>query len=293
MSDFQGLATRSLNNSLLSLDYLAGAGPRIVRLSAFGKENLFADVPSKVSTAYGDFSFRGGHRLWHAPESLPRTYIPDNNDVSIEELSDGVRLKGTTEIETGITKVIEIHLAVDKAAVTIKHSLRNDSPWSVELAPWALTMFRLGGTVILPQPVGNADQNGLLNNRILVLWPYTKINDPRLVLRDDFILIHATLSPFLFKIGYFNPHRWMAYWLNGILFCKTFEISSGTIFPDGGCNSESYCNDQFVELESLGPLVKLEPGEEVCLTEKWELFPELDVPFLTSEICDFIRKGEM
>jgi hypothetical protein len=80
----------------------------------------------------------------------------------------------------------------------------------------------------------------------------------------------------------------MAYWINGILFCKTFELSSGTIFPDGGCNSESYCNDQFVELESLGPLVKLEPGEEVCLTEKWELFPELDVPFLTSEICDLI-----
>ncbi len=288
MSDFQGLPTRILNNGLISLEFPVGAGPRIVRLSAFGKENLFADVPTTVSTLYGDFFFRGGHRLWHAPETLPRTYIPDNDGVSIEELTDGVRLLGSTEIETGITKVIEIHLSVDQAAVTLKHTLRNESQGQVELAPWALTMFRLGGTVILPQPIGNADQNGMLNNRILALWPYTHINDPRLVLRDDFILIHSVPSPSPFKIGYYNPHRWMAYWLNGILFRKTFDISSGAAYPDGGCNTESFCNDHFTELESLGSLVKLEAGEAANLTETWELFPGLDVPFLSDEICEVL-----
>ena len=53
MSDFQGLPTRIIKNALISLEYLAEAGPRIVRLSAFGKENLFADIPNKVSTIYG------------------------------------------------------------------------------------------------------------------------------------------------------------------------------------------------------------------------------------------------
>lgn len=291
MSDFQGLPTRILNNGLLSLEVLAEAGPRIVRLSAFGKDNLFADIPTTVSTPYGDFFFRGGHRLWHAPEALPRTYIPDNDGVSIEELTDGVRLNGSTEIGTGITKVIEIHLSVDRAVVTLKHILRNDSLWQVELAPWALTMFRLGGTVILPQPIGNADQNGLLNNRILALWPYTHINDPRLVLRDDFILIHATPSPSPFKLGYYNPHGWMAYWLDGILFRKTFDISSEAAYPDGGCNAESYCNDRFVELESLGSLVRLEAGGVVNLTETWELYPGLNVPFLSGEICEVLSLG--
>ncbi len=291
MSDFQGLPTRTLNNSLVSLEYLANAGPRIVRLSAFGEDNLFADIPAKVNTPYGDFFFRGGHRLWFAPETLPLTYIPDNDGVTVEELSNGVRLNGTTQIETGITKAIEIHLLVDQAMVKIKHILQNDSLSQVELAPWALTMFRLGGTVILPQPVGNADQDGLVNNRILALWPYTQINDPRLVLRDDYILIHATSNPSPFKIGYYNPHGWLAYWLNGILFRKTFDISSGAAYPDGGCNAESYCNDQFVELESLGSLVKLNPGEEAFLTETWELFPGLDVPFLSDEICETLKSG--
>jgi hypothetical protein len=289
MSDFQGLPTRTLKNDLVSLDYLAGAGPRIVRLSAFGKKNLFADIPTSVRTPYGDFFFRGGHRLWHAPESLPRTYIPDDDGVSIEELPDGVRLKGLNEKETGITKTIEIHLPIERAAVSLKHILRNDSQYPVALAPWAVTMFRLGGTVILPQPVGNANPNNLLNNRILALWPYSHINDPRLVLRDDFILVHAAPNPSPFKLGYYNPQGWMAYWLDGVLFRKTFDIALGALtFPDGGCNTETYCNDQFVELESLGPLNSLIAGGEVSLTETWELYPSLDVPFLTDEIRNIL-----
>ena len=97
MSDFQGLPTRILKNDLVSLEYLAGAGPRIVRLSAFGKENLFADIPNSVRIPYGEFFFRGGHRLWYAPEEMPRTYFPDNDGVSIEDLPDGVRLKGSPQ----------------------------------------------------------------------------------------------------------------------------------------------------------------------------------------------------
>jgi hypothetical protein len=289
MSSFLGLPTRIIENGLLRLEFLVEAGPRIARLSAFGKENLFADIPGKVSTKYGDFFFRGGHRLWHAPEKLPRTYIPDDECVSIEELPDGVRLIGSTEIGAGISKSIEIRISVDQPSVCLTHTLQNDNLWQVELAPWALTMFRLGGTVILPQPVGKADIDGLLNNRILALWPYTHINDPRLVLRDDYILIRGIQTPTPLKIGYYNPHGWLAYWIDDILFRKTFDITPGATYPDGGCNTESYCNNLFVELESLGPLVKLEAGGTVKFTETWELYQDLDVPFLSGEIREKLR----
>ncbi|RPI25455.1 MAG: hypothetical protein EHM70_20060, partial [Chloroflexota bacterium] len=280
MSEFQNLPTRTLDNGQVKLEVLITAGPRIVRLSAFGKGNLFADVPASVTTAYGDFYFRGGHRLWHSPEALPRSYIPDNAGVAIQETTDGVILTGPTECGTGITKSIEIHLMRDQPIVRLNHALRNDSLWPVELAPWAITMFHLGGTVILPQPVGNADQDGLLSNRILAFWPYSHINDPRLTLRDDFILIHAVPGESPFKIGYLNKHGWAAYWIDGVLFRKTFEISTGAEYPDGGCNTESYCNDRFVELESLGPLTRIEPGASVELTETWELNPDLNLPYM-------------
>jgi len=290
MSDFQGLPSGVLKNEFLRLEYLISAGPRLVRLSAFGRQNLFAEIQNAVNTPYGKFMFRGGHRLWFAPEAMPRSYNPDNSGVTCRALENGVHLQGVTEIGSGIAKSMQIHLAQAQPVVTVKHTLRNDNAWAVELAPWALTMFRLGGTVILPQPVGNRDRDGLLNNRILALWPYAKINDSRLVLRDDTILIHATPDPAPFKMGYYNPHGWIAYCLDGILFRKTFDLTSGAAYPDGGCNAESYCNDQFVELESLGSLVKLEVGSEVSFTETWELYPDLEVPFLSPEIRPLLSR---
>jgi hypothetical protein len=291
MNYFQGLPTGELSNRLLRLEFLSEAGPRIVRLSAFGKDNLFADIPAAVNTPYGKFYFRGGHRLWFAPEAMPRTYNPDNDGGTFEVLEEGVWLKGAVEVGSGITKSIKIQLSADQPMVTLQHALRNDNLWPVELAPWALTMFRLGGTVILPQPVGNADRDGLLNNRILALWPYTKVNDPRLVLRDDFILIRAIPNSSPFKLGYYDPHAWIAYWLDGILFRKVFDMPHAAAYPDGGCNAESYCDDRFVELESLGGLVRLEVGGEVCFTETWELYPNLNVPFLSSEICEMLGQA--
>jgi hypothetical protein len=90
MPNFQGLPTQIISNEFMSLEFLKDAGPRIVRLSAFGKENLFADIPDSVNTQYGKFLYRGGHRIWLTPEALPRTYIPDNERILVEEISDGV-----------------------------------------------------------------------------------------------------------------------------------------------------------------------------------------------------------
>ncbi len=284
MGSFQGLSTAELKNDWLRLEYLNRAGPRIVRLSAFGKGNLFAEIPRSLITAYGEFFFLGGHRLWSAPESIPRTYIPDNDGLTQEALENGVLLQGAPESGSGIAKSMRIELLAGRPAVRVEHRLRNTGLWAVELAPWALTMFRLGGTVILPQPVGPADRDGLLHNRILALWPYSKIQDPRLALGDDFILIRAFSAPQPFKLGYYNPHGWIAYWLDGVLFRKVFDVPGGAAFPDGGCNTESYCNDQFVELESLGPLVKLGPGQEASFTETWEFYPDLHVPFLPPRV---------
>ena len=286
MKNLSSLPVRILDNGCIHIEALAEAGPRITRLSASGGENLLATLPDvkPATSEYGDFNFIGGHRLWHSPEAMPRTYIPDNEGLVSQDLPEGLRLSGPTEPGTGIAKTIEIRLAPGRPAATLTHTLCNNGLWPVELAPWALSMFRQNGLAILPQPVGNTDPAGLLNNRILALWPYTRINDPRLVLRDDFILIRASAQLPPIKIGYYNPHGWMAYWLDGVLFRKTFDLQPGMVYPDGGCNAEIYCGDQFIELETLGPSTKLAPASSVTLTETWELFSSLEQPFLPAEI---------
>jgi hypothetical protein len=180
----------------------------------------------------------------------------------------------------GLAKTIEIHLAPDAPRLVLRHELRNDNLWAVSFSAWALTMFRLGGVAILPQPVGNADPHGLLHNRTLSLWPYTRLHDPRLQLEDDVILIKADPLQPPVKVGYYNSHGWLAYYLDGILFRKNFDLHPGASYPDGGCNAESYCSHQFLELESLSPLTMVQPGDSILHTETWELFASLDQPFL-------------
>jgi len=268
---------RVLKNDFLQIEYLT-ASQRIMGLSLTGKPNMLADISGTppIPTPWGDFHFRGGHRLWHAPEAMPRTYAPDTGEMKITDLPDGVILETQTEPGTGIRKRIEIRLAADKPSATLTHTLINDGLWPVELAPWAITQFRLGGTVILPMPVGNADPAGLLSNRQFSLWPYARINDPRVKLGDEFILFKADAILPPFKIGYFNPHGWMAYWLDGVLFRKTFDVHREASHPDNNSNTEIYCNDQFVELETLAPLKTLNLGDSVNHIETWDIFYGLD-----------------
>lgn len=266
---------RILKNNFFEIEYFTQS-LRVCGVTPKGKTNLFADLSHQppIPTPYGDFYFRGGHRLWHAPEAMPRTYAPDTGDLEITDLPHGVSLETKPEPGTGICKRIEIQIATDKPAATLTHTLFNDGLWAVELAPWTITQFRLGGTAILPMPVGNVDAAGLLPNRQISFWPYTRINDPRLCLRDDYVIFKADALP-PFKMGYFNPHGWLAYWVDGVLFKKSFDTQLGKPYPDNNSNAELYCNDEFVELESLSPLVKLQPGESTQHVEVWELFDNI------------------
>jgi len=277
--------TRTLSNNFFELEYLTDS-LRIIGLTPKGKTNLLADLSAQppTPTPYGDFYFRGGHRLWHAPESMPRTYIPDTGPLIITDLENGVSLEAETEPGSGIKKRMIIQMDVETPAATITHMLINDGLWSVELAPWAISQFRLGGIAILPLPTENVDPAGLLSNRHFSFWPYTKLSDARLLLRDEYTFIKANPAP-PFKIGYYNPHGWLAYWVNGILFKKTVKPQINARYPDNNCNTEVYCNEDFIELESLAPFVQLAPGESVDHIERWEVSTSLP-----ANIKEFVDK---
>lgn len=277
--DYYGLETRSLENDFLRLDYLSTAGPRLVRLVLKGSaQNILAEMPNfVVETAVGPYHFRGGHRLWHSPEQLPRTYIPDDEGLTVENLPFGaVRLTGALEKETGLRKSMEVRLAADRAEVHLVHTIRNDGLWAVEFAPWAITQMRLGGVAVLPLRSGPV-QMGLLPDRNLVIWPYTRLNDPRLTLGDDLILVRGEAMEPAVKLGTRSTAGWLAYWNEGTLFVKSFAPAPDAPLPDYGCNSEVYSDHRFLELETIGPLQKLEPGQSVQHTETWQVFGNVEV----------------
>ena len=90
-------------------------------------------------------------------------------------LADGVRLAQVTDA-AGMQKTIEVHLAADGPQVTVVQSIKNNGPWPVETYPWGLTQVRPGGFAVLPQWTNPLDRYGLVCNRSLAIWPYTRIN---------------------------------------------------------------------------------------------------------------------
>ena len=273
-AEYYGLPTGRLENAHLRLDFLAQAGPRLVRLSLSGSEdNLLAELPGiGWDTPYGRFLLYGGHRLWLSPETLERTYVPDNSGLLVEKLGPGaVRLTQPADAVTHIYKSIEIRLHPGRPALTLRHTLVNQGGSTVEQSAWAITQFPLGGWAVLPQTSQAVDAHSYLPNRNLVLWPYTHWQDPRLHLRDEYILLQGMPVQAPVKLGYLNRQGWMAYRWRDYLFYKRFTPQENVIYPDFGSNAEAYANHQFVELETLAPLIRLEPGQSQEHIEAWEV----------------------
>ena len=265
-----------LGNGVLKLVVTQSIGPRILFLGFTGGENLLAELPDFVTDCPGTgiFHFYGGHRLWHAPEEPSRTYLPDDSPVDVSMLDNGLKVTQRTEAKTGLQKSIEIQLTADSARVTLTHRITNHGIWEVTCAPWAITQFKTGGTAVFPQIRTNT---GVLPNRNLTLWPYTDMTNPNVHWGSNYILVQANMtSPF--KIGFPNPRGWQAYWLNGTLFVKHAAYQAQAEYYDYGSSSESYCNDKFIELETLAPIGMIPRGGTATHLETWDLYKDIDRP---------------
>jgi len=286
--DFFGYDCYTLANQTLKLLVTRSVGPRILFLGFVEGENLLAELPDFVTDCPGRgvFHFYGGHRLWHAPEEPSRTYLPDDFPVEIAPLENGVVVTQNTEIQTGLQKSLEICLSDGTAQVVITHRLTNHGLWPVTCAPWAITQLKTGGLAILPQ---TRENTGVLPNRSLVLWPYTNMTNPNVQWGRNHILVSATMDA-PFKVGFPNPRGWLAYWLNETLFVKHAEYQERAEYYDFGSSSECYCNNEFLELETLAPIGTIAPGATASHAETWNLYNNIDRPHNEKDVQFLVEK---
>jgi hypothetical protein len=269
-----------LANKTVELILTSDIGPRAIRFGYIGQANEFAEDEEWVGKS-GDSEFHtyGGHRLWHAPESIPRTYSPDNESVKVEDTPQGIRLLPKPESSTGIQKEWLIGLSPSQAHVRIRHRLTNTGLWPVPLAPWAITEMAGGGVGILPYPPRLPHAESLLPTSRLAIWSYTDMTDLRwhwghkyILLRQDPKLAHPQ------KIGSLGSEGWTGYCRANHFFLKTYTFQPGADYPDHGSAAELFTNGKILEVETLGPLVRLEPGQSVEHLEDWFLFDSVPVP---------------
>lgn len=255
----------------VGVDFAVNAGPRIIGYARHGGPQLFASLPDDVieHPAVGTYRFLGGHRLWRAPEEPAITYEPDDTPVTVTIMDAGFELVGPLGADA-IVKAISV--SQHGGFTIVDHELRNEGWTPVRLAPWAITQLVPGGTAYLPQQRVPADEDGVLPNRHIVLWPYTDLSDPEVTISQDQVTVYASDRPSKSKVGVPNRLGWIAYALGDELFVKWSALHRDSeLYVDRGVSAECYRDERFIEMETLGPLVTVQPGKRAMHREIWTL----------------------
>jgi len=243
------------------------SGPRIIGLEVDGHGELLGSTAVVVDGDAGPVPLIGGHRLWSAPETRATTYVADA-PVLTSELDGGVRVESN---DTGQTLMKVMEVRPSGSSLIVDHTLVNVSSESVETAAWAITMVRLGGAVVIPVPERGLDEVGLQASFALVAWPYSDPADPRLTFDKSGARISVEEGP-TFKVGVSSLLGRVEYVLGDLRFTKTIEPYDPTErYADLGAVIQVYVGSGFCEIETLGPLRNLTPGDSVTHREVWEV----------------------
>ncbi|MEI6520069.1 MAG: hypothetical protein WCO98_08550 [bacterium] len=272
-----------LSNGSIELIATLDVGPRIISFSPIGGPNVMKNYPDQIGKSGEDeWQIRGGHRLWHAPEAKPRTYSLDNSPIKWEKLDDfSVKLISNPEPENGIQKEIELIMDSEANVVTVIHRTSNTGNWAIELAAWALTVMDAGGICIVPLPPKRSHTEVLVPDFPLVLWPYTDMSDPRFRWGKKYFTFSQDSTKSPAKFGMAVKDGWAAYLVKNTLFMKYFDYDPYEQYPDFGCNFETFSNEEMLEVESLGPVIVLDPGETYEHVETWKLVA--NIPAVSSD----------
>lgn len=263
-----------LTNGTIELVVTTDVGPRIIRFGFVGEQNLFQNFAEEVGrTGDAEWLIYGGHRLWHAPEIMPRTYHPDNEPVAWDWNGATLTLSPPEQTANHLQLAMAITLDPDRPLVAVEHRITNTHAWEVELAHWCPSVMAAGGRAVCPQEPYIPHPDRLLPARPLVLWHFTRMADPRWTWGDRYLQLRQDNAiPAKQKVGATNSRGWVAYLLREDVFLKRFGYSPAAAYPDFGSNCELFTMPEFLEVESLGPLTRLAPGETSTHTERWGLF---------------------
>lgn len=268
-----------LANEDAALIITLDVGPRVISYRNADGANVFKTFDAQLGgSGEAEWQSRGGHRFWLAPEHPVLSYIPDNDAVEHRVVSPNeVEFIHSLGPSLPIRKTLTVALDQNSTRVTVTHRAENIGAKTLPVATWGLSVMAAGGVEIIPLPPLGEHPRDLLPNRPMVLWPFTDMTDARWRWGRRFITLRqANAGPT--KAGLTHKERWIAYHQGASLFIKTIEFREDATYPDFGCNFETFTNEEMLEVEALGPLVELAPGESTSHTERWDLFGRVSPP---------------
>lgn len=288
IADYNGFGRcLSLSNGDAEVLVTLDIGPRIIRYALSGGENFFLEDtacairesgPQFDAYYFKDAFWRiyGGHRIWFSPETMPGSYYPDNTPVNYSQKGSSFIFSPGPQKQNGVEYTLTVTMNDSGTAVAVKNEIQNISAQSKTFGIWSISAMCKNGMVVIPMC---PKETGLLHNRVFSLWPYADMTDNRVYFGKRFISLRQNPSATrAFKVGLNNTEGLGLYYANGALFAKRAEFVEGGVYPDNGCNFETYTNPHFLELESLGVCEPVPAGKTITHTEHWQILSNIACP---------------
>ncbi len=214
----------------------------------------------------------GGDKLWPAPQERwgwpPDPWL-DGSPWQVSVYRAGtVVMESPVSTRTGLRFRRTVMLHPARGEVRIRNVLENRGKDAVEWAIWEVAQVDDPERVIMPASVRGGFDSGFRVFPDMPSGPGTNVS-----VHDG--KIHARRDPRAsYKIGSASERSSIWCEKNGWVFGLHGPNRTVDTYPDGGCNVEIYSNPDplpYMEMEVLGPMVRLKPGQATGMAVTWTL----------------------
>jgi hypothetical protein len=274
-----------LANPLVRVVVVPQIGGRIMEYSLLGENVIWRNpaelgvvMPSDLGKKWHNY---GGYKAWNAPQARWRAPDYDNfydyapaKAEPISSTGDGEQMVGvrvtTAPIpHLGFQFIRDVFLSDRTSRVRIIETMRNVSNREIEWSIWDVTQVKAPCWIAFPLHVTKHCPDGWRR----LLGP--EYPDPHSVTALGKIGV-MRYSGALDKAGTPSPDGWIVYIKDQLAYVKQWGVRTvDAEYPDFGCSAQAFTADKamggYAEIEVLGPMVKLKPGETASLTQDWFL----------------------
>jgi hypothetical protein len=265
-----------LKNKYVTVIIDPNVGGRILAYTLKGKNILFENTSLNGRTwKKGEKTFEvSGGRFDIGPEQTTPFRESFFNTWQGEITSKkSVKLISQKDTVLGVQLIREFFLDENSSHLKCVQHIKNISKQVQHYAYWSRTFAKGGGICLVPLNPNSRLPKGFANYHYkTTLIDFNPKNEDVLRVREGILEILDTPKYPKFVID--SNQGWIAYnSKDNLLFIKKFEANKNVIYGDLMNNQVSiwYYKDEKCEIEPIGPLEKILPGEIVSYTEDWWL----------------------
>lgn len=252
-------------------------GGRVMEFSLDGRNVIWENREEfgKTYPITKEWHNYGGYKIWLAPQDLwgwPPDPMLDFAKANVELLRNNqgqpvLKLTSAPSLESKV--VFEKEISFDESGeLLVKQRMYNIGGTTIRYSIWGVTQVKTPCFVVFPLKAKSRFAGGI--NYIM-----TDSRRSRQFSSRTGLCITTYLGE-VGKIGSDSDGPWMVWFKDDLAYVKIFEpMKENEDYPDGGCSVEVFTSEDklgYVEMEILGPIVTLRPGEHAELSERWRIF---------------------